>query len=462
MSPGIFPLEAQLVAARAVDRRTAHARRSQAGFTLLELLVALTLLGIVMLAVSSVSFSGTSQIVDETADRHLDATSAQFVSVAFARDVQGAARLNATSCGTAALGTALITLVSSDDGDLVSYRDLVENGSHRLVRSHCSSGGTLLSSKKIASPLPDSPTVSCGPGICDTAGTPPRTVTLQLTRSARFAFAVSGSRRMSDTPIPGVTPAPLFSLGGTTPLSVGGNAKLTVNGNAVVNSSASNAVQVSGNNARLTVTGSFKIRTGGGCSGCNATKVTPFPPGTYNGNLVDPLAYLPAPDETTMSSGSCTANVCTPGIYTSAVSITANTTFQPGVYVLRKGLAISGQANVTGADVVFYNGCGLNAPAGCTVSGNEKPFAISGQGVINLTPPTTGPYAKILLFQSRTNTSGVSITGGAALQTLSGIFYAPASSQVTLGAGGGGLRLGAVVGKNLVASGNGTVQVDGI
>ena len=254
-------------------------------------------------------------------------------------------------------------------------------------------------------------------------------------------------------------PAHLFALGGATPLSIQGNGNLVVQGNAFVNSAAVAAITMSGANSRLNVTGSLKILDGGTCTGCSAVKTSPFPIGSFPAPLPDPLGYLPAPNESGMAAGSCAAGVCVPGIYSQRLSVSASVTLQPGVYVFRKGLALSGQANVTGTGVFIFNGCAVGAPAGCAAT--EGSFAVSGQAAINITPMTTGTYQGVVLYQSRTNTSSVSISGGSNVMSLSGVTYAPASNQVALGAGGGGLRLGAVIGRSLVVNGNGTVTVNG-
>ena len=55
----------------------------------------------------------------------------------------------------------------------------------------------------------------------------------------------------------------------------------------------------------------------------------------------------------------------------------------------------------------------------------------------------------------------VRINGNAALASLTGTIYAPGSTSVVLGGGGGTLQVGRVVGGNLTVSGNGTVIVNG-
>lgn len=450
--------------ARRADCRffSCGARRldSDAGFTLIELLVSLAIFTAISLVGVSVVTSLTRVNAFETLDRHMDSTTAQFVSITFARDVQGAARLGSTACGSSSLGDPLVTLVATSDDSTVSYRARADASTHALVRAQCDSAGSFVGSDMVVDGLRAAPTITCAPSACASSGAPPRVVTLQASRTDTFSFSVDGARRATDSDgIGAVLPAELFSLGGSKPLTVQGNGNLVVTGNAFVNSNSSTAVSVNGNNARLSVTGDFDILDGGGCQGCNSTKVTPFPPGSFPAPLPDPLGYLPAPNESGMPSGQCTGGVCTPGIYSNKVTLNGNTTLQPGIYVFHRGISVTGNGSLNASGVLLFNGCGRNAPSGC--SHHEGSFSISGQVEANISAMTTGTFAGVLLYQSRSNDESISITGGATVMAFSGVLYAPSSDQVDLGAGGGGLRLGAVVGRSLRVTGNGTVYVDG-
>lgn len=443
-----------------MDEASGGPTRSQTGFTLVEVLASVAILAAVLVIFTAVSLTALDSVSDQNTDRELDANAAQFVGAAFGRDAQGASGITSSGCGSG--GTLLVTFTSSvTPGRTVSYRTRPGDDGTELVRTECD-GGTVVGTEVVTDELGVVPTVTCDGAPCDAATEPrPREVTLRTGRRDEFAFRLTGTRRtMESESAPPVLTARLFSLGGTTPLTVGGNGTLAVNGDAYVNSSAAGAVTLNGNNARLNVNGTFKILQGGGCSGCNATKVTPFPPGSYPAALPDPLAHLPAPSESGMAAGSCSAGRCTPGLYTSKLNLTSSHTLDPGVYVLRKGLGFSGGPStvISGSGVLLYNGCGAGAPGSCT--GQQSDLSVSGQVRVELTPPTSGTYAGVLLFQSRTNTSTVSVSGGAQASSYQGVLYVP-NGSVTLGTGGGGLAFGAVIGRNLSVSGNGTVTING-
>jgi len=78
--------------------------RSRSGFTLVEVLVGVVMLGLIGIAVASISITGVLQFSDDSQERQADAATAQFASVVFAGDVQGAAGLT-DECAAAAGGT---------------------------------------------------------------------------------------------------------------------------------------------------------------------------------------------------------------------------------------------------------------------------------------------------------------------------------------------------------------------
>src|SRR5205823_3721415 len=74
----------------------------------------------------------------------------------------------------------------------------------------------------------------------------------------------------------------------------------------------------------------------------------------------------------------------------------------------------------SGSGVLIYN-TGSNYPKkGGTFGG----ISISGNGTIQLASATTGPYAGILVFQSRDNTRAISLAGKPTIG-LNGAVYAP-------------------------------------
>jgi Putative Flp pilus-assembly TadE/G-like len=176
-----------------------------------------------------------------------------------------------------------------------------------------------------------------------------------------------------------------------------------------VNSNSSAAVDMAGGS--ITTTGSATTDIVGGWTHAAGT-ISPAP---ILGASVesDPFASLTAP-----SIGSCTSSgvsmasgsqTIDPGVYCGAISIAGGTlTLNPGLYILEAGLSMAaGTIQSSGTGVTFY------------VEGGS--FSISG-GTITLNAPTSGTWEGILVFQSRTNASGLSVSGGT--QTYSGAIYA--------------------------------------
>jgi len=154
--------------------------------------------------------------------------------------------------------------------------------------------------------------------------------------------------------------------------------------------------------------------------------------------------------------------VCSPGFFSTDPNINTNTRFDPGVYYLNAGLSITGNAKITGSGVTFF------------VLGGGLSFG--GTADVSLTPPTSGPFQNILVFQWRCpgsnptlnpcpgnpppNQSNLKITGGSSANlTLGGVIYAPASALVSLSGGNASLSVTAVVAQNVKVSGNAQVTV---
>ena len=66
-----------------------------------------------------------------------------------------------------------------------------------------------------------------------------------------------------------------------------------------------------------------------------------------------------------------------------------------------------------------------------TTGGTYGSITLSGNGSYNLSPPTTGTYAGIVIFQSRDNTKALTISGNASGMT--GTIYAPAAALTESG-----------------------------
>ncbi len=249
-------------------------------------------------------------------------------------------------------------------------------------------------------------------------------------------------------------------------LLAGGNGTLIVNeGGVFVNSTSPQAAFSDGLPSVLAAT-SFNV-TGcvdGNPAGGNFYE-TPFPasgratPYTGSVPVPDPLRNLPEPKpldypEQTAPPNSGPPGTITllPGRYTSRVQYDGRRTIvlQPGIYFFEQGLSLQGQATLTGNEVMLYN----------SGSGNNN-FDLAGLGTWTLTPPKSGPYQGICMFQSR-NTASQDTTailrgnGGAG---VTGTIYMP-TTKTTL-VGNGNQVLGSqFIGRTLEMAGNGTFTVN--
>ena len=443
--------------------------RDSSGFTLIEVLVTIVIVALIGVAVVAISLTGVIGIKDASHERQQEATTAQWSSIKFARDVQGAQAVG-DPCGSG--GTHLVTLVASDRSTRVEYRTSEQpDGRHMLTRAKYDGQGcaVIQAPQRVVGDLDSAPTVTCELidgtiGAC-TAGEP-RRVTLHVSRTSAFGFELDGASRLvePDSTEPPLEVPTFVALGGDTPFEAGGNSQLRVVGNALINrpTSGSPAVRLSGGpgnpgnpaSYRLRVSGEFELQAGASCVGCPTH--SDKQPGTFQTRLLDPLRFLPAPDTSAIpmrtncpvQSG---VRVCEPGIYTTEFPPSAggggvkDFELRPGIYVLRAGMKVT-NGSVVGSDVLIYNEVG-----------NVK---VTGADV-DLAPPSSGIYTGILFFQARTNTQTFEIVGNAQLASIIGTIYAPASASVVLGGGGGELRVGRVIGQNLETSGGGTVIVDG-
>ena len=163
---------------------------------------------------------------------------------------------------------------------------------------------------------------------------------------------------------------------------------------------------------------------------------------------IDPLANVVPPAYTApikITKGSPVT--LSPGTYVKQ-SFTGGMTLLPGTYILRGGEIKLNGGDFTGTGVTIF----LMEGAEFTSNGNSK---------INLTPPTSGPYAGITIYQEKANTNEVKINGGAA-SNVSGFIYAPgalvfyAGNSSSSGAGEC-IRL---VAKTIEMTGNSSVASD--
>jgi hypothetical protein len=206
-----------------------------------------------------------------------------------------------------------------------------------------------------------------------------------------------------------------------------GSAAVNLPGAVVIDSNSPTALAASGNasitSPSIRIVGGFSKTGSASFSATPQTGITPF---------ADPLAGLSAPNPTVLgltNKGSVNLSgnsslMISQGIYTQInVSGSAHLTLNPGVYVIQGGgLTVSGSASITGNGVSIYN-AGSNFPS---AGGNFGGITLSGSGTVSLSPPTTGQYDGVVIYQSRENTRALSFSGNASAGITGDVYAANA------------------------------------
>lgn len=254
----------------------------------------------------------------------------------------------------------------------------------------------------------------------------------------------------------------LYSLGPPTASIEGVN----INGSAILNATTCGIVD-NGNfntkgNKLIVNADTFGIAGGPNQSGpggtVTCTAAGPCP--TLNmPTATDPLSSLTPP--CSPCTGGTSLNVpsaggtINPGTYSSISINGGNVTFNPGTYIINGTggcpgacLNIPGNAAISGSGVTLYftNGATIN---------------ITGTPDIQLSPPTSGTYAGILMYQdpADTNTNGPRL-GGDNGSNFTGALYFP-SDNLTFFGNNTSFSVGMVVTDSFSLSGNPTVNLTG-
>lgn len=227
-----------------------------------------------------------------------------------------------------------------------------------------------------------------------------------------------------------------------------GSANMTVTGGGImVNSDCpSQAMSVSGASTSLQVDGSIDVHGGYQCTP-GPCSVSPPPEENVAWTVSDPLATLPppwpqpiSPDSAGTAASPQTLRITTgpnrtlrPGTYYGGIYANCTCTItlqdnggQPGIYIMAGGgFGKAGGANFVGDNVMIYltdcNGPTNSAP--CSGDGSAQPVTLTGNGILDLSPPTSGLYQGITFWQDEQITADFSMSGDASL--TQGIFYAP-------------------------------------
>ena len=156
------------------------------------------------------------------------------------------------------------------------------------------------------------------------------------------------------------------------------------------------------------------INTVGGTSGLNSSNVhlDCSAPLEDQYPSFDPLKGVVPPSYSTCQNvpGGKTKKL-SPGKFCNK-SLSGDITLEPGSYVLDGGrINLGGNGSLKGAGVTIF-------------LLNNAEFSVNGNEVVQLTPPSSGAYAGITIFQEKSNTTTVTINGTSG-SYVSGFVYAP-------------------------------------
>jgi prepilin-type N-terminal cleavage/methylation domain-containing protein len=161
--------------------------RSENGFTLVELIMSLTLLSVIMGPLTGAVIIGL-RTADGTNQKLSDSHDEQLVATYLVKDVQSASTVSTTdvSCGTAGVVVARLSWADPDGtAKAASYR--VDAGT--VVRNYCENG-SLRQGFPVAHGL-GSAQIACAPSCMADW----KTLTMTVTEASGYSFAISASRR---------------------------------------------------------------------------------------------------------------------------------------------------------------------------------------------------------------------------------------------------------------------------
>ena len=298
-----------------------------------------------------------------------------------------------------------------------------------LIRTACDHSGTGVVGSPASVVLGrgfESVTIGCAPVDCSAS---PELITLSLVAGSGddpLRYSLSAGLRSSARPAPPVTTeVSVVVLGdGRCPsLELHDGGLVRTAGDIVVDSGCT--VPLRDESGQLHVGGSVEL----------ADALSD----PYEGALIEPAS--PAETEGTNPSPIGASDTPTSVVvHPLPVTISVDTTFEPGIYVFRQGLTVEAGARVHGEDVLWY------VEGGITVDASAS---------IDLDAAEAGPYEGVVVWAATDDP--VAIGNDATPSSLGGVVYAPeAPVSVTRRAG---ICIDAIVAGSLAFDGNGPVHI---
>jgi Flp pilus assembly protein TadG len=265
-------------------------------------------------------------------------------------------------------------------------------------------------------------------GVNSSAFTQRRTdgCVLALSKTASPAISLSGSTTV------GLSDCTLYSNSvSATSVSVGGSASLTAD----------------------------MIGTVGGVSASPSNVTLTEGIATHLAPLIDPYADVQVP-----AFSGCTDNnlrvkadqTIDQGVYCNGISINAGATLtlNPGVYFIDRGnLTINGGGGLvgTGVTLIFTSSTGANYATA----------SINGNATVNLTAPSSGTTAGIVIMMDRNAPTGTSLSlSGGSAQIFGGAIYAPTGAVSYTGGASTSASCTQIIGDTVTFTGNSNVAIN--
>jgi Flp pilus assembly protein TadG len=251
---------------------------------------------------------------------------------------------------------------------------------------------------------------------------------------------------------PGLACVLALDTSAITGISASGTPSVSLNNCSLFsNSSGNSAISVGG-------AASVSALSAGAVGGISGTITTTEGQSTGDSPLADPFASVPTPSFsgcTYTNSGNISSTVTlNPGVYCGGLKLTGgDVTLQPGTYIFDLStcstypcISADAQSTLTGSGVTLvFTSSGAYPPSNKTI------VKFAGGATIDLTPPTTGTYAGIVMYGDRNMTqgSGFSLTGGSS-QVLTGATYLPKAAVSFAGGNNGSNGCAELVGDTYV------------
>ena len=234
-----------------------------------------------------------------------------------------------------------------------------------------------------------------------------------------------------------------------------GSTTVNLNGCSMYDNSSSASAMTVGGSAHVSA---LSVGVVGGISGNTAVTTTQ---GVQTGlsPLPDPYANVAVPFYSGCTETNYSAHnkvTIDPGVYCGGMQFNANAdvTFNPGTYFIDRGtFSVNGGAVLqgTGVTIIFTSSTMSNWPTA----------QINGGATVNLTPPSTGPLAGLVMFGDRNIPLGTSYKfNGGATQYLGGAVYFPTGAVDFAGGAGANTTCTQVIGDTVSFTGNSGLAIN--